>query len=161
MEPLEIVPLDGSFLRRIDSEEPWTEKVSKYVPILGWIVQSHLWTKRVGPIRRRLCNQLISRPRSIRRFWEGDAMFLTIAQTVCEVAQTEMGWPCASFVPEDPFEVVFWSYEDGLDAVAALIELEDHFGCALPDEVAEYFVERTLGEFVAYLAERSSALINP
>jgi hypothetical protein len=161
MELSDIAPLDGSFLSRIDADEPWTEKVSKVVPILGWIVLSHLWTKRVGPIRRRLSDQLVSRPPITRRAWEGDARYRAIAQIVCEVAQTEMGWPTDAFIAQDSFGVVFWSYDDGLDMEWAMIKIEEQLGIKISDAHIAQMIDKTLGEFVAYLAERSPALTNP
>ena len=151
MGPSTVAPFDRSFLRRIEEGGSRAEGLWKRVPFLGWIVASHLWAKRAGPFRRLLFEQIEARPRTSGAAWGGASR---IAQVVCEVAQTQMGWPSASFVPNDPFAVVFWSYDDGLDARAAMRELEERFECGLPDEVVGPFVDGTLGEFVAFLAER-------
>lgn len=158
MEPSQIAPLDRGFLKRIDAEASWLERVAPYVPVLGWIVHSHLWTKRVGPIRQRLINQLVSRPRSARRAWEGEARYRTIAQTVCEIAQTEMGWPNDAFIPADPFAVVFWSYDDGLDMEVAIMAIEDQLDLKIPDADVVDFSDKSLGEFVSYLAQAEANL---
>ncbi len=150
MEPSRVVPFDRSFLKKIEEGESRAERFWKRVPFLGWIVASHLWAKRAGPFRRRLFEQIEARPRTPGSAWGGASR---VAQVVCEVAQTEMGWPSASFVPDDPVAVVFWSYDDGLDAQAALGEIRDRFDCDLPDEAALPFFEKTLGELVAFLAE--------
>jgi len=79
---------------------------------------------------------------------------------VCEVAQTEMGWPTDAFVPDDPFAVVFWSYDDGLDMEWALMKIEDQLGFEIPGGDVEALASMKLGEFVSYLTqpERPSPL---
>lgn len=143
----EVAPLDAGEIDRVtgptDAERFWAK-----IPLLGVSIASAMWTGRYLPIRRRFFAQLESRPESVLGAWDDEIQ--SFASEVCRIAQAEMGWPNARFVPEDPYRVVFWSFDDGLDLECAMQEIAERFG--IPDfdvHDVERWLEGDLGTFVA------------
>lgn len=118
------------------------------------MAESVLWKRRMGPVREKFMAQLASRPANTRHLWEPGVR--PLAALVCNIAQEEMGWASSNFIPDDPYRVVFWSFDDGLDLEWAMMKISDKTGVEIDLSGVEIstYVDGTLGEFVATLAGR-------
>jgi hypothetical protein len=153
LSPAPIPSLDCLEFDRMDHAIPWVERALMWIPILGWAASYDLWWRRMAPLVESIESQLRARPEPDAALWGYVPRRAEIGRYVCAVARDEMGWPNDHFVPDDRFDIVFWAHLDGLDAAAALQEIELHLDLGMENsEVDRWFKERaTLGEVVDYL----------
>jgi len=148
--------LDGSAIDRVP-DASGVEKAGKLVPVLGWIVSNALWSRRHRPTREMYLAQLESRPEVTLAAWGDDLERVDIAARVCQIAGRNIGWPMPKFVPWDPMRVVLWAFDDGLDDVQAILDIEDDFGIEISDEELTQTLGNSLGEFVDEIRKRASS----
>ncbi len=148
-------PFDSSVLSAIDAGASKAELVWARVPLFGWSVADKMWARRARPVREDLIRQLESRPDTGAE-WEEDIR--PFALTICELAREQMGWPNANFLPADPFSVVFWSYEDGLDLESAMLEIESGFGIKTTEDDLQKWMTTDLEAFVQDIEARKSLI---
>ena len=153
-------PLEAKEIAKIDSSATKAEMFWRYIPFLGWMLASGMWSERTRPIVEKIEHQLKNRSEPEGRLWGASAAKEALAHFVCKVAAKAMGWPNPYFIPEDPAGVVFWAHQDGLDVESAVMEIEEHLGIELEDEEIEAWFNQTLGEVVEFLWLRQQAAHN-
>lgn len=151
-------PLEAKEIAAIDSSATTAERLWKYIPILGWIIGSVMWSKRTRPIVKKIEGQLKARPEPDDALWGGNAAKINLARSVCKIAAEEMGWPNDYFIPDDPAGVVFWAHEDGLDVESAVLEIEQCMEIKLEVAEVEAWFYQTLGEVVEFLWARQQTV---
>ncbi len=119
--------------------------------MLGWWIAQSMWNDRARPVEQKLCMQLISRPKPNPAVWGNNPRRVEIGQYVCKIAKQEMGWPNDHFIPDDAFEIVFWSHYDAFDIDEAIFNIEDHLNIKIQNQDVQKWVGKTLGEVVDYL----------
>jgi hypothetical protein len=67
------------------------------------------------------------------------------------IIDDNFGWPNTRFVPWDPVCVAMWAYEDGLDDMAAISDIEKAFGVTFTDDVWLEMYAGTLAELIDLL----------
>ena len=130
------------------------EKVMSYIPFLGWAVSSGLWRRRHRPIQESITQNLAGRPFINRSIW-GDAERQEIAAFVCTAIKEQIGWPNDRYLPADAVGVLMWSFQDCLESVEIVMQIEDRFGFKLPDEEFELIFRLDMSEFVDLISTRS------
>lgn len=107
-------------------------------------------------MRNDYLGQLQSRPLNTLDAWGEDAEYRQFVIAVLAIVKREMGWELVSFVPWDPFVVVFWAYDDAYDLEAAVLAVEDLCGIDIPDEDIARWAEGDFGTFVAEMYRRKT-----
>jgi len=87
-----------------------------------------------------------------------DPQRVRLAQAVCAAAKQEMGWPSDYFIPDDPFDIVFWPHEDALDQMCAVLDIEERLEIVIDDAVAESWAGKTINDIVDYFLTKSAEL---
>ncbi len=142
-----ICPLDYGPIAELGSKESWIEKYGKYLPIVGWIMAGSAYSRRAKPVYQAYCHQLNSRPALTLELWEGCGE-AEVIRDVCQRVQNSMDWPTASFIPEDPCGVLWWSNVDGLAHVEMIIGIEDAYNIHFRDDELQFLAQGTMADFV-------------
>ena len=109
---------------------------------------------RTRPIVRYVEQELLRRRVPEWTVWGDDLQKALFAQSICELAMLEMGWPNDRFVPSDPAAIVFWNHRDTLDFSAVIRDLEDNLGMKITAADTDLWYGLTIGELVDNLWER-------
>lgn len=110
-----------------------------------------MWAKRAQPVEHEIEKQLISRPKASPSIWGNNPRRVELGQYISEIAKLQMGWPNDHFMPEDPFEIVFWSHKDALDIDEAILNIEDRLDIVIREGDVQKWVGKTLSEVVDHL----------
>lgn len=106
------------------------ETVLAYIPVVGWIIASHLYWLRVRPQMASLNRQVSARTnRPSQSVWGESQLQQEIGALVCRLAAKHFGWPNDHFIPSDPVELVF--FEDDGEGISLMMELEQSL--SVPD----------------------------
>jgi len=132
-----VPPLDASPLKSYS--EPASEKWLLWLPPIGWLWNHLRWQRWASPIRSRYEATLRGRQEVPIEVW-GDEAHQAVAIRILAIINDNFGWPNTRFVPWDPVCVAMWAYEDGLDDMAAISDIEKEFGVTFTDnEWLEHF----------------------
>jgi hypothetical protein len=71
------------------------------------------------------------------------------------IIDDNFGWPNTRFVPWDPVCVAMWAYEDGLDDMAAISDVDEAFSVTFTDDEWLEYYQKTLLDLVEGILERS------
>jgi len=133
------------------TERSQAERILMRIPILGWAFGSALEQDRFRPMVREIERQLLARP-DTTSFWGAPSPRQQAGQRLRPIFADEFGWPNDHFLPEDPFGIVFWAHQDGLDDVSAIQKIEKTFNVSLPIPALEgLWRHGTLGDFIELL----------
>jgi len=143
-----VPPLDASPLKGYS--EPVSEKWLMWLPPIGWLWNHMRWQRWAGPIRSRHEATLRGRPEIPLDTW-GDAAHLAVATHILAIIDDNFGWPNTRFVPWDPVCVAMWAYEDGLDDMAAISDIEKAFKVTFTDDEWLEMYAGTLAELIDVL----------
>ena len=106
-----------------------------------------------------ICQQLALRTADCWALWGPNEARVQAAQFVARTVGEEVEWPNPIFIPDDPFELVFWDHKscavDDLSLVGAFMTIESHFGASPSDEDLDRFQEGTFGAYVDFLLQAS------
>jgi hypothetical protein len=141
-------PLTCPELYQLDLNESKAEKFWSKIPLLGWWIASSMWAKRARPVEQEIEKQLLSRPETNPALWGDNPRRVKLGQYISKIVKQEMGWPNDHFIPEDVFEIVFWSHHDALDIDEAILNVEDHLNIKIQENDVQRWVGKTLGELV-------------
>jgi hypothetical protein len=104
--------------------------------------------------RRALRRQQARRPKHLpSAVWGPDADRARIALEVSELVRRHCSWPNASFIPEDPCEIVISDSCDGFQSLCALMELSKRSG--ISTEELQGAAGATFGSFVDFIQTKS------
>ncbi len=101
-------------------------------------------------------DQLKGRPSDLQVRWPDEATRL-LASKIGQLAKQNHGWPCDSFIPDDPVEVVFQSLDDGLNYPQSVLDIERAFQIRITDAEAEECWGSTFGELVELVADKGAS----
>lgn len=146
--PDSVPPLDASPLK--EYSEPKSGKWLMCLPPIGWLWDHMRWQRWAGPIRSRHEATLRGRPEIPVETW-GDAAHHVVATHILAIIDDNFGWPNTRFVPWDPVCVVMWAYEDGLDDMAAISDIEKAFNVTFTDDEWLEMYAGTLAELINVL----------
>ena len=147
-----VPPLDASPLKKYS--EPKSGKWLMWLPPIGWLWSHMRWQRWAGPLRSRYEATLRERPIIPVTVW-GNQQQQTAGLKLLTIIDDNFGWPNTRFVPWDPVCVAMWAYEDGLDDMAAISDIEKAFKVTFTDaEWLEYY-QKTLLDLVDGILERS------
>jgi hypothetical protein len=139
----------------IDGRLEPLHRILMWLPILGWVIADQRWKYAMRPERERMRAILESRSGSTINTFRQDADFLAFVGGSCEIIRDEIGWPNDRFISEDDCGAVLWAYDDGLDDVLAVIEIEEKFNLAeVPDAEFEGITAASFGEFLEAMYSR-------
>ena len=135
----------------------WIELISRWIPVLGWIVAHELYKKRFFPLISSIEQQLSQRSPATAELWS-DGSRREFALFLCERIQQGMQWPNAYFVPDDSFGALF--IDDEGESFEIAEEIEQFLG--LPEGVISEanladMNRMTLGQVVDQLLSRKNA----
>jgi acyl carrier protein len=107
--------------------------------------------------RRGIITQLKQREASCLAFWSENKQRREAFEAISKIIQRDFGYPNNYFIPEDPFEILFWFWDDfdGMAAVEASMNLEDKFGISLSEQDFVKMLNMTLGEVVDFIVSKS------
>ena len=140
-----VPPLDASPLK--EYSEPQSGNWLMWLPPIGWLWNHMRWQRWAGPIRSRHEATLRGRQEIPVDTW-GDAAHQAIATSILAIIDDNFGWPNTRFVPWDPVCVAMWAYEDGLDDMAAISDIEKAFGVTFTDGEWLELYAGTLAELI-------------
>ncbi len=107
---------------------------------------------------RDICAQLEQRTPECWSLWGDDAR-LKAAQFVAGTLAEAVEWPNPIFIPEDPYELLFWDHKscaiDDLSLVDAMMQIEEHFKVSPSEKQMETFETGTVGGYVDFLLGRT------
>jgi hypothetical protein len=150
--PESVRPLDGiPLLQYVD---PPVAKWLMWFPPIGWFLNQSRWQHWAGPVRTQYEATLRDRPVIPADIW-GNPDQQAIAATLLTIIDDNFGWPNTRFVPWDPVAVAMWAYEDGLDDMAAISDIEKAFGVTFTNEEWLKYYQKTLLDLVDGILERS------
>ncbi len=137
-----------------ESSMPDIERYLRWIPIFGPPIANLLRGLRIRPVVEQIERELLRRHPPELSVWGEDIDRALFAQSVCELAMLEMGWPNDHFVPADPAAVVFWNHRDNLDFDATIKDLEFNLGVSLGASDLSKWFDSSLGEVVDDLWEK-------
>ena len=143
-----VPPLDASPLKAYS--EPVSEKWLMWLPPIGWFLSHWGWQRWAGPLRSRHEATLRGRKEIPLETW-GDDAHQAVATQILAIIEDNFGWPNTRFVPWDPVCVAMWSYEDGLDDMAAISDIEKAFSVTFADAEWLEMYDGTLAELIDVL----------
>jgi hypothetical protein len=146
--PDSVPPLDASPLKAYS--EPTSENWLMWLPPIGWLWNHMRWQRWAGPIRSRREATLRGRQEIPLETW-GDDAHQSVATRILAIIDDDFGWPNTRFVPWDPVCVAMWAYEDGLDDMAAISDIEKAFGVTFTDDEWLRMYGGTLAELIDVL----------
>jgi acyl carrier protein len=106
--------------------------------------------------RRGIITQLKQREASCLAFWSKNKQRREVFEAISKIIQRDFGYPNNYFIPEDPFEILFWDDFDGMAVVEASMNLEDKFGISLSEQDFVKMHNMTLGEVVDFIVSNPS-----
>lgn len=126
------------------------ESILEKIPFLGSPFAWALYQDRIKPIVAYVNEQLRKREGiDIRQYWAEEDW--PVASKLLQIINKTMNWEPGLFIPEDPCIIVFWAYEDCMDAVEAQELIEKEFEIKFADEVIKQINNFTLQELVDYI----------
>jgi hypothetical protein len=133
------------------------ERILIWIPLIGWPFCGALQEERFRPIIAEIEGQLLARPET-DQYWETCAGFEDLSRRLRGLIATEFHWPNDHFLPDDPFEIVFWDHGVSMDGIWTIQCIEEEFGIEISaDDLMPLWQGGTLGDFVAIIASRISA----
>ena len=147
-----VLPLDASPLK--EYSEPKSEKWLLWLPPIGWLWNHSRWQRWASPHRQAFEQILRGRPDIPMDVW-GDTEHQGAAGRVLAIIDDNFGWPNGRFVPWDPVCVAMWAYEDGLDDMSAISDIENTFGVTFPDALWLDIYQGTLAELIDALLAKA------
>jgi hypothetical protein len=146
--PDSVPPLDASPL--MDYTDPPSTKWLMYLPPIGWLLSHWGWQRWAGPLRSRSEATLRERPIIPVTVW-GNQHQQAAGLKLLTIIDDNFGWPNTRFVPWDPVCVAMWAYEDGLDDMAAISDIEKAFKVTFTDDEWLEMYAGTLAELIDVL----------
>ena len=143
-----VPPLDASPLKAYS--EPVSEKWLMWLPPIGWFLSHWGWQRWAGPNRMSYEKTLCGRPDIPVTVW-GNQQQQAAGLKLLTIIDDNFGWPNTRFVPWDPVCVAMWSYEDGLDDMAAISDIEKAFSVTFADAEWLEMYDGTLAELIDVL----------
>ena len=143
-----VPPLDASPLKAYS--EPTSEKWLMWLPPIGWLWNHTRWQRWAGPNRMAYEKTLCGRPDIPVTVW-GNQHQQAAGLQLLTIIDDNFGWPNTRFVPWDPVSVAMWAYEDGLDDMAAISDIEKAFGVTFTDDEWLEMYAGTLAELIDVL----------
>lgn len=143
-----VPPLDASPLK--EYSEPKSDKWLMWLPPIGWLLSQMRWQRWAGPLRSRHEATLRERPIIPVTVW-GNQHQQAAGLKLLTIIDDNFGWPNTRFVPWDPVCVAMWAYEDGLDDMAAISDIETAFGVTFTDDEWLEMYAGTLAELIDVL----------
>ena len=115
---------------------PSTADVSRrglfLIPIVGSVLWHRAYSRLMTPIVDQIASQLRSRP-PMWKLWGMPPDRLVYAKQISHIVANEIGWPNDHFIPEDPFEIVFFApLDDGGAVLEILVKLGKLLGAGMP-----------------------------
>jgi hypothetical protein len=148
----------GDYVIEIQSSTPMIERLLRYFPLIGPYIANLLYGFRTRAVVESVERELRRRRRPELNVWGDDIPKALFAQSICELAMLEMGWPNDHFLPTDPAAVVFWNHRDSLDFATALKDIETNIEVDIDQGDIEVWFEKTLGEVVDALWQKQQAV---
>ncbi len=110
--------------------EPLKMSESLLHPDAGEDLRRLLWiTSPARTARKQLRRQVEERPEEeCLALWKQNATTLEVRDKVFDALQGGAGWKCRSFVPDDPFDVLVFDADDGMDALDVIRRIEKQCG---------------------------------
>lgn len=99
----------------------------------------------IGPqyrARKHIESQLQSRPDPCVDVWPTDEDTRSIVATMAPILQKYFNWPNSHFIPEDPFDVIFWDHTGDLISAEADAALASALGLPKEFSFLELAVQR-------------------
>ncbi|MFZ4781439.1 MAG: hypothetical protein ACOYLC_03920 [Armatimonadaceae bacterium] len=143
-----VPPLDASPLT--EYSEPKSDKWLMWLPPIGWLWSHMRWQRWARPNRMAYEKTLRERPIIPVTVW-GNQQQQTAGLKLLTIIDDNFGWPNMRFVPWDPVSVAMWAYEDGLDDMAAISDIEKAFGVTYTDDEWLEMYAGTLAELIDVL----------
>jgi hypothetical protein len=141
------------FVLSIEASASDFERYLRYVPLLGRSASNVLLGLRAKGVVLRVEKELARRRRPDLDVWGEYTEKALFAQSICELAMLEMGWPNDHFLPDDPACVVFWNHRDSLDFATTVRDIEINFGIEVGEYDARKWFNMTLGDVIDDLWE--------
>jgi hypothetical protein len=108
-----------------------------------------------------ICAQLQQRTPDCWSLWGAADARVKAAQFVAKTLGEAVEWPNPIFVPEDPFELLFWDHKscaiDDLSLVGAFVEIESHFNAQPSEKEMDALAAGTVGGYVDFLLRQATA----
>ncbi len=102
-----------------------------------------------------ICTQLSQRTPDCWSTWGPDKARLEAARFVARTVAEAVEWPNPIFVPDDPYDLVFWDHKscvvDDLSLIDALMEIDGHFHANPSEDEMGMLAAGTLGPYIDYL----------
>jgi len=147
-----VPPLDASPLK--EYSEPKSEKWLMWLPPIGWLLSQLRWLCWARPNRMAYEKTLRERPVIPVTVW-GNQHQQAAGLKLLTIIDDNFGWPNTRFVPWDPVCVAMWAYEDGLDDMAAISDVDEAFSVTFTDDEWLEYYQKTLLDLVEGILERS------
>ena len=147
-----VPPLNESPLK--EYSEPKSDKWLMCLPPIGWLLSQLRWQRWARPNRMAYEKTLRERPSIPVTVW-GNQQQQAAGLKLLTIIDDNFGWPNTRFVPWDPVSVAMWAYEDGLDDMAAISDIEKAFKVTFTDDEWLEYYQKTLLDLVDGILERS------
>ena len=132
------------------------ETIWAHVPFVGKVIEMLMYKSRFNEYVLRINRTLNVRlEEDIISSWRQVGHDYEIAKKLMNISQSWMGWPKPFFLPSDPVAVVFWAYDDDLDADDAKLEIEETFKIVFSDDDIIKSVDLDFGDFVEMIESKT------
>jgi len=132
------------------------ERFWSKIPIVGLLVEAPLSGRRFEESGEMIRSQLVTRGGDFNpTVWGGTSRRQELARHVCQSLAKAIGWPHANFLPEDPFVMLCWPHQDGLDDLDFKFRLEGYLKRDISREEFDSFLDMSLGQVVDRLLEKA------
>ena len=125
-----------------------------WLPPIGWLLSQLRWLCWARPNRMAYEKTLRERPVIPVTVW-GNQHQQAAGLKLLTIIDDNFGWPNTRFVPWDPVCVAMWAYEDGLDDMAAISDVDEAFSVTFTDDEWLEYYQKTLLDLVEGILERS------
>ena len=143
-----VPPLDAAPLNHY--LDPPSAKWLMWLPPIGWLLSQLRWQRWARPNRMAYEKTLCGRPDIPITVW-GNQHQQAAGLKLLTIIDDNFGWPNTRFVPWDPVCVAMWAYEDGLDDMSAISDIEKAFGVTFTDDEWLEMYAGTLAELIDVL----------
>ena len=101
-------------------------------------------------VHRAISSQLLARSDSCFALWPSYLRTAHVLFTVAKSIQRWFRWPNSFYIPRDPCEILFFSYDRSLDRARCILEIAESLG--VPIDAFERLPEMCFGDLIESVA---------
>ena len=127
------------------------ERKCRSIPIVGQLLAYRMEQHRLRQIAGRFRAQVRQRPPTDPKAWGDDPKRQQFAAFLADVIRDAGGWPNDHFIPSDPFSILCWEHNTGMEYILVQLAVEEKIGREIQSEQFYRISNMSFGEAVDFL----------